>query len=48
MGDVNILGKIDKHYVWIVLNEKGQIKTVHKIDKKKFEKYKKRFKELKQ
>ncbi len=47
VGDVNILGKIDKHYIWIVLNEKGQIKTVHKIDKKKFEKYKNRFKELK-
>ena len=47
VGDTHVLGKIGDKHVWIVLNEKDQIKTVHKINKRKFEKYKNKFKELK-
>jgi SPP1 gp7 family putative phage head morphogenesis protein len=47
VGDIHVLGKIGDKYVWMVLNEKDQIKTVHKINKRKFEKYQKKFKELK-
>jgi len=46
-GDTHILGKIGDNNVWIVLNEDDQVKTVHRINKRKFEKYQKKFKELK-
>ncbi|ADB58553.1 minor capsid protein [Archaeoglobus profundus] len=47
VGDTHVLGKIGDKHVWIVLNEKDQVKTVHKINKRKFEKYQEKFKELK-
>jgi len=49
-GQVNVLGRIgdiySSKYIRIVLDENDKIITVHRINKRKFEKYKERWKEV--
>jgi|Deesub1362B_J571_1020462.scaffolds.fasta_scaffold00781_2 SPP1 gp7 family putative phage head morphogenesis protein len=45
-GQINVLGRVSDRYIRIVLGENDKIITVHRINKRKFEKYKERWKEV--